>query len=96
MRRTSGTVGKFLLIRPDRSDLEHAESHPAGPADAALRARVVRRGKWQSNDLPKSWRIKYGELLQVRPMNFSIREYFPEQAVNWDYIACRFAAQDGR
>lgn len=82
--------GKYLLVRPDPQVIwDTPKKHPgwANP-DARYSRTSSGGGKWQANNLPKSWRIRYGELaLNVKPMNFKHTGLFPEQAVNWEYIA---------
>ncbi|CDZ24557.1 hypothetical protein CCDG5_1447 [[Clostridium] cellulosi] len=81
--------GKYTLIRPDpqiiwktprenplwnRAHGHYIRSHEGG-------------GHWESNGLPKEWKINYGELtFALKPMGFKHTGLFPEQAVNWDFM----------
>jgi 23S rRNA (cytosine1962-C5)-methyltransferase len=80
--------GKYILVRPDpqaiwdtpRTDRKWKCS------DARYARSASGGGKWDRNDLPQSWQVRYGELtFNVKPMNFKHTGLFPEQAVNWDY-----------
>ena len=46
-------------------------------------------GEWEFfRRLPERWTVKYGELeFYVRPTGFKHTGLFPEQAVNWDWMA---------
>ena len=44
-------------------------------------------GEWEFFDLPKTWKIHYGELaFHLQPFQFKHTGLFPEQAVNWDWF----------
>jgi 23S rRNA (cytosine1962-C5)-methyltransferase len=82
--------GRFLLIRPDPQVIwDTPQKHPGWKkADARYLRSQNGGGQWEKNKLPGSWQIGYGELsFNVKPMNFKHTGLFPEQAVNWDYIA---------
>ena len=45
-------------------------------------------GQWEFFDLPKTWDIQYKELkFHLQPFSFKHTGLFPEQAVNWDWMA---------
>ncbi len=87
--------GRYLLVRPDPQVIwETPKKHPGWSDPHARYARSSSGGgKWHNNNLPESWRIKYGKLtFNVKPMNFKHTGLFPEQAVNWDYIERKIRA----
>ena len=80
--------GDQILVRPDPQAVWDT------PRTNALWSRPSARysrsstggGRWDKNNLPESWKIRYGELtFCVRPMNFKHTGLFPEQAANWDW-----------
>lgn len=47
-------------------------------------------GEWELFNLPKQWEISYRDLkFQLKPFTFKHTGLFPEQAVNWDWMANR-------
>ena len=80
--------GRFYLVRPDPQaiwDTPRTDRKWKCP-DARYARSASGGGKWDRNDLPQSWQVRYGELtFNVKPMNFKHTGLFPEQAVNWDY-----------
>lgn len=80
--------GKYILVRPDPQaiwDTPRTDRKWKCP-DARYARSASGGGKWDRNDLPQSWQVRYGELtFNVKPMNFKHTGLFPEQAVNWDY-----------
>lgn len=83
--------GDIILIRPDPQIIWNTEKKDKRWKQA--HARYIRSsqggGKWQVyKDLPARWNIKYGDLsFNVRTMGFKHTGVFPEQAVNWDFVA---------
>lgn len=83
--------GDIILIRPDPQIIWSTEKKDKRWKQA--HARYIRSsqggGKWQVyKDLPARWNIKYGDLVfNVRTMGFKHTGVFPEQAVNWDFVA---------
>ena len=81
--------GTRILVRPDPQAIwETPRRHPGW---CAPDARYIRSreggGRWEKENLPESWKIRYGGLtFQVKPMNFKHTGLFPEQAVNWDWV----------
>ena len=58
-------------------------------ADAWYHRSAKGGGEWEFfRKLPERWVLKYGELsFYVRPTGFKHTGLFPEQAVNWDWMA---------
>jgi 23S rRNA (cytosine1962-C5)-methyltransferase len=54
--------GKYILVRPDPpGHLGHAPDRPEMEVPRRpLRPVRLRRGKWDRNDLPQSWQVRYG------------------------------------
>ena len=83
--------GDIILIRPDPQIIWNTEKKDKRWKSA--HARYIRSsqggGKWQVyKDLPHRWNIRYGDLVfNVRTMGFKHTGVFPEQAVNWDFVA---------
>ena len=83
--------GDVTLVRPDpqiiwkspkRSEMWHK-------ADGIYHRSDKGGGQWEfRRKLPQSWQINYGELkFNIRPTGFKHTGLFPEQAVNWDFMA---------
>lgn len=81
----------IVLIRPDPQIIWDT------PRDPALwnqyNARYLRSsaggGHWENRDMPREqWHISYkGLRFHIRPTGFKHTGLFPEQAVNWDWMA---------
>ena len=87
--------GNYILVRPDpqviwstpkldprwrRCDARYARSNTGG-------------GHWSQHRLPEHWTLRYRDLtFLIKPMNFKHTGVFPEQAVNWDFMASRLSA----
>jgi 23S rRNA (cytosine1962-C5)-methyltransferase len=87
--------GTHLLVRPDPQVIWDTPRRHAGWAKPSARysRSSAGGGAWEKNDLPASWQIAYGELkFNVKPMSFKHTGVFPEQAVNWDFIAEKIRA----
>ena len=84
--------GKWTLIRPDPQVIW---TTPRGPewrrADARYHRSSSGGGSWETRSLPgEEWPVEYGALrFRIHPTNFKHTGLFPEQAVNWDYMARR-------
>ena len=83
--------GDKILIRPDPQILwDSGHSHPLWKS---AHARYLRSktggGHWETNrPLPDVWEIGYRDLrFRLKPMGFKHTGLFPEQAVNWDWMA---------
>lgn len=83
--------GDILLIRPDPQVLWNTEKRD--PRWREAHARYLRSrtggGQWEKyRPIPDVWQIGYGDLrFQLKPMGFKHTGLFPEQAVNWDWMA---------
>lgn len=82
--------GDVTLVRPDPQVIWNT---PRSDAWRRANARYDRSpsggGSWRVKHLPKAeWEIGYGDLrFHIRPTGFKHTGLFPEQAVNWDYMA---------
>ena len=83
--------GDIILIRPDPQIIWTTERK--NPLWKNAHARYHRSnkggGSWQVyRKLPDQWSINYGQLVfNIKPMGFKHTGVFPEQAVNWDFVA---------
>ena len=83
--------GGYVLLRPDPQAIWPME--PGALSRVKVHAHYHRSpaggGYWEMlKKLPEQWRIRYGELtFVVRPTGFKHTGLFPEQAVNWDFMA---------
>lgn len=88
--------GDVLLIRPDPQIIWNTpKTHPAWKkADARYIRSNAGGGRWQNRTLDqKEWKIRYGGLtFKVSPTGFKHTGLFPEQAVNWDFMAGKIRA----
>ena len=80
----------FILVRPDPQIIWKQKTFPQKwkNANAEYLRSNTGGGKWKYNKkLPKSWQIKYKNLIfNIKPMGFKHTGLFPEQAVNWDWM----------
>ena len=82
--------GDVLLARPDPQVIWNT---PKGArweqADARYHRSAAGGGNWEQRTLKKTeWVIGYKNLrFMIRPTGFKHTGLFPEQAVNWDYMA---------
>ena len=87
--------GDAILVRPDPQVIwktEKSDRRWNNPSATYSRSSTG-GGQWSVNDLPKSWQIRYNNLIfNVKPMNFKHTGVFPEQAVNWDFAAQKIRA----
>ena len=83
--------GTCILIRPDPQILwKTPKAHPLWKqAHARYHRSNTGGGQWERlRPLPDSWQIGYRSLkFQLKPMGFKHTGLFPEQAVNWDWMA---------
>lgn len=83
--------GRYILIRPDPQIIWRSEKKD--PLWKNAHARYERSSKGGGNwniykQLPQEWSISYDRLkFKVKPMGFKHTGIFPEQAVNWDWMA---------
>lgn len=79
------------LVRPDPQIIWKTDRRNPlwRNADAIYHRSSKGGGEWEyRRKLPESWQISYGELnFIIRPTGFKHTGLFPEQAVNWDYMA---------
>lgn len=82
--------GGYYLVRPDPQAIWNTpREHRCWKAFSGRYMRSSSGGgSWDSRSVPQKWQIKYGGLtFNVGLMNFKHTGLFPEQAVNWDFIA---------
>lgn len=82
--------GDYFLVRPDPQVIwSTAREHEGWRRFSGKYLRsATGGGSWESRGVPQKWQVKYGDLkFNVGPMNFKHTGLFPEQAVNWDFIA---------
>jgi len=80
----------IVLRRPDPQVIWPASAPDMwGLADASYERSASGGGQWFfARALPEKWVLRYGELrFYVRPTGFKHTGLFPEQAVNWDWMA---------
>lgn len=83
--------GGKVLVRPDPQIIWKSphRSELWNKADGVYHRSSKGGGEWEyKTNLPESWKISYGNLtFNIRPTGFKHTGLFPEQAVNWDYMA---------
>ncbi len=83
--------GNVTLIRPDPQVIWNTpKRNPLWKsADARYFRSATGGGKWEIyRPIPDRWTIDYGELtFHIKTMGFKHTGLFPEQAVNWDFVA---------
>lgn len=82
--------GDVLLARPDPQVIWNTPKGAHwGKIDARYRRSAEGGGRWEQHTLKKAeWAIRYKNLrFLIRPTGFKHTGLFPEQAVNWDYMA---------
>ena len=82
--------GEYILSRPDPQIVWKNKSYPEEwkKAHAIYLRSKTGGGSWEyKKSLPKSWQIKYKDLIfNIKPMGFKHTGLFPEQAANWDWM----------
>lgn len=90
--------GGKVLVRPDPQIIWKTphKSDLWEKADGIYHRSNKGGGEWEfRKKLPESWTINYKELkFVIRPTGFKHTGLFPEQAVNWDFMADRIKAAD--
>ncbi|WP_028506118.1 class I SAM-dependent methyltransferase [Ruminococcus sp. FC2018] len=80
-----------VLVRPDPQIIWKSprRSEMWQRADGIYHRSDKGGGQWEfRKKLPQSWQISYGALkFNIRPTGFKHTGLFPEQAVNWDFMA---------
>ena len=83
--------GGITLVRPDPQIIwKNPDPSPLwSKADAVYHRSSSGGGNWEyRKQLPESWNISYkGLTFMVKPTGFKHTGLFPEQAVNWDFMA---------
>ncbi len=82
--------GRYILVRPDPQVIWDAgHTAPEWKRKNGHYHRSSRGGgQWEFFDLPEQWEISYGKLtFRLKPFRFKHTGLFPEQAVNWDWMA---------
>ena len=83
--------GGISLVRPDPQIIWKTEKELPlwKTADGHYHRSNQGGGKWEfSRKIPDAWTINYRELtFNIRPTGFKHTGLFPEQAVNWDFMA---------
>lgn len=83
--------GGISLIRPDPQIIWKTERNDPlwTRADGHYHRSNQGGGQWVfRKKIPESWNISYGSLVfNIRPTGFKHTGIFPEQAVNWDFMA---------
>ncbi len=82
--------GDVILARPDPQVLWNTPKGKSwDKADARYHRSSAGGGSWDKAEmLKKEWKINYKELkFHIRPTGFKHTGLFPEQAVNWDWMA---------
>ena len=88
--------GGVTLIRPDPQIIWKSPKRTDKwqSADGVYHRSDKGGGQWEfRKKLPQSWQISYGDLkFNIRPTGFKHTGLFPEQAVNWDFMAEKIRA----
>lgn len=87
--------GDYLLVRPDPQVIWNTPKDL--PGWRKMNGHYYRSskggGEWEFFDLPKQWEIAYKDLrFNLKPFSFKHTGLFPEQAVNWDFMAEKIRA----
>lgn len=87
--------GDYLLVRPDPQviwdtpKVNKGWKHMNGHYHRSKKG----GGEWEFFDLPEQWDIHYkGLTFNLKPFSFKHTGLFPEQAVNWDFMAAKIRA----
>jgi len=82
--------GQYMLVRPDPQAIWRTPRvHPGwNNPDARYERSSSGGGRWCRGLVPDRWQVGYGGFLfNVSLMNFKHTGLFPEQAVNWEFLA---------
>ncbi|MCG2660758.1 MAG: class I SAM-dependent methyltransferase [Kiritimatiellae bacterium] len=82
--------GDIVLVRPDPQIIWPRPSRtPWNDFDAIYHRNEQGGGRWEfKRTIPASWTVRYRHLtFKIRPTGFKHLGLFPEQAVNWDWLA---------
>ena len=87
--------GSVILARPDPQVIwETPKGSEWGRVNARYHRSAAGGGSWEIRSLPRpEWEVSYRELrFHIRPTGFKHPGLFPEQAVNWDFMAAKIRA----
>ncbi len=91
--------GNIILCRPDPQVIWDEKADPSRwrEVNAHYHRSSSGGGKWEiRKDLPEQWTVSYRDLtFNIKPMGFKHTGLFPEQAVNWDYMAEKIKIRKG-
>lgn len=82
--------GKYTLVRPDPQVIWDTPKVSRGWKNMNAHYHRSKKGggEWEFFDLPEQWTIHYNDLtFNLKPFSFKHTGLFPEQAVNWDWMA---------
>lgn len=83
--------GEIILIRPDPQIIWNTPRKNSlwKKAHARYHRSSSGGGQWEVyKSLPDVWQVHYHQLtFQIKPMGFKHTGVFPEQAINWDFVA---------
>ena len=82
--------GGYILVRPDPQVIWKTEKKDPGwkRANGIYHRSARGGGSWEIRELPKQWDIHYKDLtFRLQPFAFKHTGIFPEQAVNWEWMA---------
>lgn len=88
--------GKYTLVRPDPQVIWDTPKILGGwkKPNAHYHRSAKGGGEWEFIDLPEQWTINYECKYFDSPLTFNLKPFsfkhtglFPEQAVNWDWVA---------
>lgn len=83
--------GPYRLVRPDPQVLwpRTDAARPWEDWDGYYHRSETGGGRWEFRQkLPDHWNVRYGALtFRIHPTGFKHTGLFPEQAVNWDWLA---------
>lgn len=88
---------RVVLVRPDPQAIWHKRELPQWKQYDAIYHRSSKGGgNWEfKRKLPEYWTVSYRDLkFKVSPTNFKHTGLFPEQAVNWDWLAEKVKSSD--
>lgn len=83
---------RYILLRPDPQVIWNTQKTDKrwNKLNAHYHRSAKGGGEWEFFDLPQQWKIHYGSLtFHLKPFSFKHTGLFPEQAVNWDWIASK-------
>lgn len=90
--------GDIVLVRPDPQIIWPRPSRaPWTDFDAIYHRSEQGGGRWEfKRKMPESWAVRYRHLtFKIRPTGFKHLGLFPEQAINWDWLAERIEGRMG-